>query len=221
MFFVAHSWNILSVTLFSLIFTTAGIVLPLLEIEGIILILSQRVSECLSVLNEAGLGCGKASITDLDVGVSSTSILVIPDWLRVKMWVPILSKLSHMILSWQKTSGMKLSSCLLHLAKASVVVENVGVSTCSIYLIVNSSISHHFNSVMISGSTNGCWEFTNRLMPKALRILKHFFNFILFYLKKYYNIIWLGFWGFGDIFVGPGTCKKCLPALWVFDFNIR
>lgn len=94
----------------------------------------------------------KSSISLNNISISPRSILIILNWLTMKVRSLLWSIFPEMLLTWKETTRMKLASWLLHFIKTSIVVVNISISTTTIWLIDDSSVTHHFDSVVVAWS---------------------------------------------------------------------
>ena len=81
--------------------------------------------------------------------LSMKSILIVLNWFAVNLWVFLLRKELTMITAWQETSRVELVSWFFHFVEATIVVVDVCVTPCTIWLVDNASVSHHFHSSIV------------------------------------------------------------------------
>lgn len=111
---------------------------------------SEGIFESISVFFTFCLVGGETTVTLNDVGVSSCSILVVLDWLTMEMRTFLGSIFPEMFLAWEETTWVKLASWLLHLIKTTIVIVNISISAATVWLIDDSSVSHHLDSVVVT-----------------------------------------------------------------------
>lgn len=116
------------------------------KVVWILIVLPKWVCKLLSVFPELYLISAKTTIVIIDVGITTSSIDLIINGLRVQHW-----KLLHLdvVDLRQKSSWLELISRFVHCCKASIVVKDIGVSPCAVYVVVNTVVTHHFDSIKI------------------------------------------------------------------------
>ena len=97
----------------------------------------------------------QTSIVALYVEVPTGTILWVLDGLGVQSWVLSFGVLVQLGSVRVLSCRMKLFPWLLHVGEPTIVVVNVGVSTTTIGIVVDASIPHHLQTLVVL-STNGC-----------------------------------------------------------------
>ena len=113
---------------------------------------SKRVFKSISVLLSLCSVIREPTISLNHIGVSSTSILVVLNWLTMKMRLLLRRVLPEMLLTRKETTRLELVSRLLHLVKSTIIIVDVSVSTGAVWLINDSAVAHHFDSVVVPWS---------------------------------------------------------------------
>ena len=146
----------------------ARVVISLLQIVRNSIVLAQVRLEVLSELPILLRLIRETAVSDLHVGVATTAVLGVHNWLRVNVRVLRCLELFGVRQVRQvHRGGVELVARLLHVIETSSVVVDVGVSAGAVRLIDDTTVTHHILAVVITRSRNCRCKSPVRLILRA------------------------------------------------------